>query len=147
MSRILGIDYGERRIGVSVSDPIGMLAQPLPTVARRRGKRPPYGEIERLVAEWEVSAVVVGLPLTPEGGESDWTAEVRAFGARVGERTGLPIHYVDERMTSARAERALRATGISRRKREEKDRVDAGAAMLILQAHLDSLSRAAAADE
>lgn len=147
MTRILGIDYGERRIGVAVSDPLGISAQPLPTVTRRRGKRPPYAELERIVAEWEAGALVIGLPLTPEGEESDWTAEVRAFGDRLAQRTSLPVHFVDERMTSARAERAMRAIGISRSRRQQKERVDAAAAILILQAHLDSVARAHAADD
>lgn len=146
MSRTLGIDYGERRIGVAVSDPLGMIAQPLPTVARRRGKRPPFAEFERIVAEWQPEALVVGLPLTADGDESDWTAEVRAFGDRLAERTGLPVHYVDERMTSARAERAVRASGLSKNQREQKERVDAAAAVLILQAHLDRVAREHAAD-
>lgn len=147
VARILGIDYGERRIGVAVSDPLGISAQPLSTVARRRGKRPPYAELERIITEWEIGTLVVGLPLTPEGDESPWTGEVRAFGDRLAERTALPVHYVDERMTSARAERAMRAIGISRSQRQQKERIDAGAAILILQAHLDSLARSSAADE
>ena len=141
MARTLGIDYGERRIGVAISDPLGMIAQPLPTVSRRRGKRPPFAELERIVTEWDATALVVGLPLTPEGDESDWTAEVRAFGDRLAGRTGLPVHFVDERMTSARAERAVRASGLSKHQREQKERVDAAAAVLILQAHLDSVAR------
>lgn len=146
MARILGIDYGERRIGVAVSDPLGILAQPLPTVTRRRGKRPPVADFERIVAEWQVGTLVVGLPLTPEGEESEWTAEVRAFGDKLSQRTGLPAHYVDERMTSAAAERAVRGAGLPKHQREQKGRVDAAAAMLILQAYLDRISRDKASD-
>lgn len=141
MSRTLGIDYGERRIGVAISDPLGMIAQPLATVGRRRGKRPPFAELERMVAEWRPAGLVVGLPLTSDGEESDWTAEVRAFGDRLAERTALPVHYVDERMTSARAERAVRSSGLPKKQREKKERVDAAAAVLILQAHLDRIAR------
>ena len=147
MPRILGIDYGERRIGLALSDPLGMIAQALPTLMRRRGKRPPVAELERLVAEREVDAIVVGLPLDEHGEESEWTTEVRQFGEKLGARTSLPVHFVDERMTSARAERVIRESGLSRTKREEKDRVDATAAVLILQAHLDSVSRANAAKD
>ncbi len=138
MPRILGIDYGERRIGLAVSDPLGMLAQPLPTLTRRRGKRPPVAPIARLAEEKGVEALVVGLPLTPAGEESDWTRQVRAFGDRLAETTGLPVAYQDERMTSARAERAIRSLDLPRARREQKDRVDAAAAVLILQAYLDS---------
>ncbi len=147
MPRILGIDYGERRIGVALSDPLGMIAQPLPTITRRRGKRAPFAELERIVADREVDALVVGLPLDEEGDESDWTAEVRAFGDKLALRTGLPVHYVDERMTSARAERAVRASGLSRTQREQKGRVDAAAAALILQAWLDNRAREDASTE
>lgn len=138
MPRILGIDYGERRIGLALSDPTGTIASPLPTLTRRKGKRPPVAPVARLVEENEVAEIVVGLPLTLEGDESDWTREVRAFGDALGDRAGLPIAYQDERMTSVRAERAVRAMGLSRRQREEKERVDAAAAVLILQAYLDS---------
>ena len=79
----------------------------------------------------------MGLPLTLEGGESDWTREVRAFGDRLAERAGLPVAWLDERMTSVRAERAVRSLGLPKRERERKDRIDAAAAVLILQAFLD----------
>lgn len=137
MARYLGIDYGERRIGMAVSDPTGTIATALPTLVRRRGKRPPVAEILRIAAELEAEAFVIGLPLTSEGDEDEWTREVRAFGERLAERGGLPVHYVDERMTSARAERVLRSSGLPRSQRERKEFVDAVAAVLILQAYLD----------
>ena len=145
MPRILGIDFGERRVGLALSDPLGMIAQPLPTITRRRGKKPPVGAIAELAAEREVESIVIGLPLDEHGDESDWTREVRAFGDRLGARTSLPVHYVDERMTSARAERAIRESGLSATRRRDKGLVDAGAAVLILQAHLDAIARANAA--
>jgi putative holliday junction resolvase len=145
LPRYLGVDYGERRIGLALSDPLGMIAQPLPTITRRRGKRPPFAEIVAIVTEREVDEIVVGLPLDEHGDESEWTAEVRAFGDKLGERAARPVHYVDERMTSARAERVIRESGLSRTKREEKERVDATAAGLILQMHLDSIARGDAA--
>jgi putative holliday junction resolvase len=137
LGRILGIDYGERRIGLALSDPAGIIAQPLPTLLRRKGKRPPVAQIARLAEDREVEHLVVGLPLTLDGDESPWTTEVRAFGDALGERTGLPVTYIDERMTSKRAERAVRSLGLPKQRREEKERVDAAAAMLILQAFLD----------
>jgi putative holliday junction resolvase len=137
VSRILGIDYGERRIGLAISDPTRTIASPLPTLLRRRGKRPPIAALVRILQDHEADEVVLGLPLTPEGEENDWTAEVRSVGERLRERAGVPVHYVDERMTSARAERVVRSLGLSRSERERKDRIDAAAAVLILQAHLD----------
>lgn len=138
MPRILGIDYGERRVGLALSDPTGMIASPLPTLKRRKGKRPPVAPVARLVEEHEVAEIVVGLPLTLDGEESDWTREVRAFGEALGKRTGRPVAFQDERMTSVRAERAVRSIGLGKQKREEKERIDAAAAMLILQAYLDA---------
>jgi putative Holliday junction resolvase len=135
--RILGIDYGERRVGLALSDPTGLIAQPHSTLKRRRGKRPPVAAVEAVVREYGVTEIVVGLPLGLDGEENDWTREVRSFGAAVGERTSLPVHYVDERMTSVRAERAVRSIGLPKHERERKDRIDAAAAALILQAYLD----------
>ncbi len=135
--RILGIDFGERRIGLALSDPSGTLASPLPTLKRRAGKRPPLAALAEIAKEHEVEALVLGLPLTLEGEDSAWTRTVREVGAALAERTGLPVHFVDERLTSVRAERAVRNLGLPKKKREEKERVDAAAAILILQTWLD----------
>ncbi|HUE96860.1 MAG TPA: Holliday junction resolvase RuvX [Longimicrobiaceae bacterium] len=135
--RVLGIDYGERRIGLALSDPTGTIASPLVTLTRRPGKRPPWSELERLVRESEVEEVVVGLPLALSGEEGPWAAEVREFAEKVATRTGLPVRLLDERMTSVRAERLVRTSGLPKGKREEKARVDATAAAIILQNHLD----------
>jgi putative holliday junction resolvase len=136
--RLLGIDYGERRIGLALSDPSAMIAQPLTALLRRRGKRPPFADIERVIRENDVGELVVGLPLTSDGEESDWTRETRTFGDKLATRTGLAVHYQDERMTSARAERVVRGIGLPKLEREQKGRVDAAAAALILQAYLDT---------
>ena len=136
--RVLGIDYGERRIGVAISDPTGTFATPLPTLSRRRGKRPPMGALQALAREHGAVALIVGLPLASDGTETEWCAEVRRFGDRLGGSLALEVYYVDERMTSARAERVVRSLGLPRRKREQKDRVDAAAAALILQRWLDA---------
>ncbi len=136
MGRILALDYGERRIGVAASDPTQTIASPLTTLARRRGKRPPWSEIARLIAENEAEAVVIGLPLDLAGEEGEWAGEVRVFGEQVARRTGLPVHWVDERLTSVRAERVVRSLGLKRSEREKKERIDAAAAALILQSFL-----------
>jgi putative holliday junction resolvase len=137
MSRILGVDYGTRRIGCALSDPTGTIASPLATFTRRAGKRPPWAEIERVVRENEVDELVVGLPLDLAGNEGEWAAEVRDFGAQLARRTGLPVHFVDERLSSVQAERAVRASGLPRGRRQEKERVDAAAAALLLRLYLD----------
>lgn len=135
--RVLGIDFGERRIGLALSDPTGTLASPLPTLRRRAGKRPPLAEVERIIREFQVTEVVMGLPLTPGGGDSPWTGTVRGVAAKLERRAGVPVHLVDERFTSAQAERTLRSSALPRGKRTEKGRVDAVAAVLILQGWLD----------
>ena len=137
MGRLLSLDYGAKRIGVALSDPTGTIASPLDTLTRREGKRPPWPEIRRLVETHAVTGFVVGLPLDLSGEEGAWAGEVRAFGAELTHRFGLPVDWVDERMTSVLAERAVRSVGLKRSAREQKGRIDAAAAALILQAHLD----------
>lgn len=132
----MALDYGERRIGVALSDPLRMIASPLGTLQRRAGKRPPWAEIGRLVEEHEVDEAVVGLPLNLAGDETEWTKEVRAFGDDLARRTGLPVSFIDERMTSVAAERAVRGMGLKRSEREQKERIDSAAAALILDAWL-----------
>jgi putative Holliday junction resolvase len=141
MPRTLALDYGERRIGVAVSDPSRTIASPLATLQRRAGKRPPWAEITRLVGEQEVDEAVVGLPLDLSGEETDWTREVRAFGADLERRTGLAVHWIDERLTSVAAERAVRGMGLKKGQREQKGRVDAAAAALILSLYLQRRPR------
>ncbi len=141
MMRALGIDFGERRIGLALSDPTGTIASPLPTLKRRAGKRPPLSAIEALVRENKVETLVLGLPLTLKGEDSDWTRTVREVGEALAKRTGLPVHLVDERFTSVIAERAVRSIGLPRGKREQKERIDAAAAVLILQAWLNGRSK------
>ncbi|MDB4948798.1 MAG: Holliday junction resolvase [Gemmatimonadetes bacterium] len=143
MARSMAFDFGERRIGVAVSDPTRTIATPLATLARRPGKRPPWPEIGRLVGEQEVDECVVGLPLGLDGDEGPWAAEVREFGAELERRTGLPVRWVDERMTSVLAERAIRELGLKRSDRRDKERVDAAAAAIILEGWLTRRRREA----
>ena len=137
MGRVLGIDYGERRVGLALSDPTATIAQPLVVLTRRAGKRPPVQAVADIAAEHDVEHIVIGLPLTLAGDESEWTAEVRAFGDKLAQRTGRGVTFADERMTSVVAERAVRSLGLRRSEREQKERVDAAAAVLILQAFLN----------
>lgn len=138
-SRALGVDFGQKRIGMAVSDPTNTLATPLETLTRRAGKRPPLKKMAEVATELDVGQLVVGLPIGLDGKENPWCAEVRTMGLKLGERLEVPVAFVDERMTSVRAERAVRSkTGLSKTAREEKGRVDAAAAQLILQAWLDN---------
>jgi putative Holliday junction resolvase len=138
MSRVLALDYGERRIGVAISDPTRTIAQPLSTILRRRGKRPPYTKILEVVREWEPERIVVGLPVEGSGDEGAMAKETRAFGEGLRQRSGLPVDYWDERFTSARAERELAQLELPASARRQKGRVDAMAAHFILQAYLEA---------
>jgi putative Holliday junction resolvase len=137
VSRILGIDYGERRVGLALSDPTATIATPLPTLVRRMGKRPPVGKIIEIIQQNEVTAAVVGLPLTLAGDDSDWTRDVRAFAQALETRSGIPVALIDERLTSVQAERTVRELGLKKSQREQKERIDSAAAMLLLQMYLD----------
>ncbi len=138
MSRVLGLDYGERRIGAAVSDPTCTIAQPLPTAVRRRGRRPPYAQIAEMVAEWGVARIVIGLPLDSSGDIGPQAEHVQEFGEALKRRVNLPVEYWDERLSSVRARRELARLDLPAAKRRQKGRVDAVAATFILQSYLDA---------
>jgi putative Holliday junction resolvase len=141
VARVLGIDFGERRVGLALSDPSATIAQPLPTIVRRAGKRPPVAAIVEIIQQNDVQRAVVGLPLNLSGDENEWTAQVRDFGTKLSERAGIPVDFLDERLTSVQAERAVRSIGLKRSEREQKGRIDAAAAVLLLQTFLDRQTR------
>jgi len=136
--RVLAIDYGERRIGLAVSDPSRTIASPAGFVSRRAGKRPPIAELVRQAETHHATALVVGLPLDDGGNETPRTAEVRRIAAELERRTGLTVTLVDERYTTAAALRAVREMGGSVRGR--RGDVDALAATVLLQHALASLA-------
>ena len=129
--RLLAIDYGDRRVGLAISDPLGMIASPAGFIVRRAGKRPPIAEIVRRAAELEAQGFVVGLPLDDQGNETARSAETRTIAEELTKRTGLPARLVDERYTTSAALRTIRELGGSTRGR--KGDVDAMAATLLLQ--------------
>lgn len=129
--RLLAIDFGERRVGLAISDPTGTIASPAGTIVRRAGKRPPIAQILRRATELEARGFVVGLPLNGEGDETPRSGEVRKIAAELERRTGLPVELVDERFTTAAALRSIREMGGSTKGR--KDDVDALAATILLQ--------------
>ena len=129
--RLLAIDWGDRRVGLAVSDPSGTIASPAGFIVRRAGKRPPIAERVRRGAELEVQGWVVGLPLDGNGDDTPRALEARHVAAELTKRTGLPARLVDERFTTAAALRAIREMGGSTRGR--KGDVDSLAATLLLQ--------------
>ena len=139
-TRALGVDFGERRIGLALSDPTGTIATPLDTLVRRRGKRVPFAKLEAATSGYAIGHLVVGLPIGLRGNETEWCRAVRRMGSTLAGRLGIGVSFMDERMTSARAERAIRSIGLRKKARRDKRRVDAAAAQLILQAWLDRRS-------
>jgi putative Holliday junction resolvase len=129
--RLLAIDYGERRVGLAISDPTGTIASPAGVIVRRAGKRPPIAEIVRRAEALEARGFVMGLPLDGDGEETPRTTEVRAIAAELAKRTGFSVVLVDERYTTAKALRAIHEMGGSTKGR--KGDVDALAATVLLQ--------------
>jgi len=135
LARFLAVDYGRKRIGLAISDPLGMIASPAGFIVRREGKRPPITKIVARANELGAQGYLMGLPLDGEGNETDWTAEIRALGAEIAKRTGMPVRFLDERFTTAAALRTVQEMGESTRGR--KGDVDSLAAAILLQQALN----------
>jgi putative holliday junction resolvase len=133
--RYLALDVGTKRIGVAVSDELGLTAQPVMTLEVRRNRREDLRSIARLARKFGVAGIVVGNPLYLSGEVSARAEKVQAFAAELGELTGLPIHLWDERLTTEEAHRILYEAGHARQ--EHAKVVDQVAATLILQSFLD----------
>ena len=129
--RLLAIDYGERRVGLAISDPTGTIASPAGVIERRIGKRPPVAEIIRRAEALEARGFVMGLPLDGNGDETPRSTEARGVAAELAKRTGLPVEFIDERYSTAAALRAIREMGGKTAGR--KGEVDALAATVFLQ--------------
>jgi putative Holliday junction resolvase len=134
--RILGVDWGEVRIGLALSDESQTLASPLETLVRRAGKRFPVPRLLELTSLHGPVGIVVGLPLSPEGTEEESAVAAREMAGTIARRTGLPLELWDERMSTARALAAIWEQGGSTRGRK-KD-VDSLAAAVLLQHFLDA---------
>ena len=134
MKRWLSLDLGRVRIGVALSDPLGLTAQPL-MVLKSEGTQKDIIAIGQLVDEKQVTQIIVGLPFNMDGTESATTQKVRDFTAKLADRLNVPVFFVDERLTSKQAERAMIEGGARREKRKEK--IDQVAAALILQSALE----------
>lgn len=135
--RILGLDVGSKTIGRAVSDPLGITAQGLETI-RRKNKRTDFEQLERTIAEYGVREIVVGYPLRMSGMAGSQSLKMQEFAEELRRRFGLPVHLWDERLTSAQANRLLRETEMSIRRRAQV--VDRLAAVLILQSFMEARS-------
>jgi len=135
-SRILALDLGKKRIGLAISDPLGITAQGLPNLVRVN-KRTDFAALEQMVRERQVGLILMGNPINMRGDEGRQSGWVREFAQALEKRTGLPVKLWDERLTSVEANRVLRSSGISIEKRAAA--VDRLSAVILLQSYLDSL--------
>ena len=129
--RILAIDWGDRRIGLAISDPRGVIASPAGFITRRAGKRPPIAKLIAKAQELEAGALVLGLPLDENGDDTPRATEVRAIAVELEKRSGLRVELVDERYTTAAARRVVRELG--GKPRERPGDIDALSATVLLQ--------------
>ena len=136
--RILGLDFGSKTVGVAVSDGLLLTAQGVETIERKDENklRNTCARIEELIAEYEITEIVLGLPKNMNNTEGERVEKTKAFGEMLERRTGLPVHYWDERLTTVAAEQILMESGVRRENRKEY--VDKLAAVYILQGYLDS---------
>ena len=131
---VLALDVGDRRIGLAISDPTGMLASPLGVVERGPSD---LDDVLRVALDNDATEVVVGLPLTLAGESRAQAGKVRRFVQELRSKTDLPVTMVDERLSTVQAQRMLRESGTGRRN-QDRGRLDSAAAAVILQAYLDS---------
>lgn len=133
---VLAIDYGEKRVGLAASDPMGIIATGIGTIENTPDLIP---RINAIVRERNIARIVVGLPLTLQGLDGDTTRLVRAFVEKLSAQVPVPVVFLDERFTSSIATQTIRDMGVGRKKRRDKGKVDEIAAIILLQ---DYLSRA-----
>lgn len=133
--RVLGLDVGSKRIGLAISDPLGITAQGLETL-QRQNKRLDFGQLEKVISDYEVSEIVVGYPLRMSGAEGIQAEKMQRFAEELRQRFPVPVHLWDERLSSAQANRLLRETDMSIKRRGQV--VDQMAAVLILQSWMDA---------
>ena len=138
--RILGLDYGSRTVGVAISDAMGWTAQSLETITRKEENklRKTLARIEALVQEYQVEKIVLGYPKHMNNEQGDRCAKTESFKEMLERRTGLPVIFQDERMSTVSAERILMEGGVRRENRKEY--IDKMAAAFILQTYLDRIS-------
>ena len=135
-TRVLALDLGKKRIGLAISDPLGVTAQGLDTL-ERANIRADVAELAGLIAAKDVSLILMGKPLHMSGQEGRQAAWARDFAGRLNQATGVPVEFRDERLTTVQAERVLREGGVRLRKDRARS-VDRLSAVLLLQDYLDS---------
>lgn len=141
MKRLIGLDYGEKTVGVAVTDALGLTAQPVETIVRKEENklRRTLARITELCAEYGAEALVLGLPLHMDDSESEVSRKVLEFKEHLERRTGLPVYLQDERLTTQEAMEILRESGVPRE--ERKTYVDKIAASFILEDYMHSTEK------
>lgn len=134
MSRVLGIDHGEARVGVAISDELGMLAHPLETIAVK--EKDPAARVAELVAARAIGSVIVGLPRNMDGSSGPAAEKARAFAEKLRSLVACPVRLWDERLTTVAAQKALHAAG--KNAKESRAVIDQVAAVMILQSWMDA---------
>lgn len=139
--RIMGLDYGAKTVGVAVSDEMLLTAQPLETITRERESklRKTYARLEKLMEEYQVEKIVVGLPKKLNNEEGERCEKTREFAGKLEERTGLEVIFWDERLTTVAADHVLEEANV--RKDQRKAYIDKIAASMILENYLHSISK------
>ena len=132
MDRYLGIDYGEKRLGIAISDPLGITAQPQPYILNSATM---FNDLKCLCDDYDIVAIVLGLPLNRFGEDTDKSKEIRSFSEKLADALNLPVTLQDERYSTKAVTRTLLEADVSRKKRKEV--VDSMAASFILQSFLD----------
>ena len=133
--RVMALDLGEKRIGVAISDELRLVAQSY-AVIKRKSRKEDYTRYQNIIAEQKITLLVIGLPITLGGEDSQKTTWVRDYAADLGKHIDIPIEFWDESLTTVEAEASLRARNI--RGKKARERVDAVAAAFILQNYLDA---------
>jgi putative Holliday junction resolvase len=134
IKRVLALDVGTKRIGMAISDELGITAQGIGTL-ERKNKKSDFAHLDTVLERYGVVELVVGIPLRMSGEEGTQAEKIRGFAQELKERTGLPLHFWDERLTSAEAHRVLNEAGMTRLDR--KGKVDQMAAIMILQGWME----------
>lgn len=135
--RVLALDFGQRRIGLAVSDPLGLTAQGLPTL-ERKNKRSDFGALRKLADEYEAAVLLVGHPLNMSGAAGPQAQNAQEFARELERQTGRNVVLWDERLTTREAQRVLVESGVSQKKRSAA--IDRLSAVLLLQSYLDQKS-------
>ena len=137
---ILGVDFGQKRIGLALGQTMTQSARALSTVANNQQL---WHELAAVIKEWQISQIVIGLPLDMDGEEQEITRQVKNFAKKLQQQFELPINYIDERLTSYEAERQFKTQRANKlAKAKHKSQIDAMAAQIILQSWLDQLETA-----